>query len=275
VNAHLTAHKPHLQTRLNNYDYIASTLLFPSNSSSAQLNSMYDSTHLFFFGDLNFRVVSPKLEAAESSDLQRTSSPIHHKELDQLTIERNKPPPQKRAITYLREGRFWDFPATYKFELGSVGKYSGKRTPSWTDRVLYATVSDPVDDVEVTQASGGSVIENIVYTSVPSYTTSDHKPIVALLQIHANPNKSTNSIPSLKRHPLYSQVLPKPDPYYAPKRYLGKFLGWILGWTWFAFVKLGGGFDGRFGVMNFLLGLIAWRWWNQGKSGVALEEDNV
>jgi hypothetical protein len=52
-----------------------------------------------------------------------TPVPKPLKELDQLTIERNKPLLEKRALTYLNEGPFWDFPATYKFELGSVGKY--------------------------------------------------------------------------------------------------------------------------------------------------------
>ena len=46
--------------------------------------------------------------------------------------------------------------------------FSGQRTPSWTDRVLYATYSDTPD---VTDGSG---ITNLLYTSIPSYTTSDH-----------------------------------------------------------------------------------------------------
>ncbi len=40
--------------------------------------------------------------------------------------------------------------------------------PAWTDRVLYATYSDTPD---VTDGSG---ITNLLYTSIPSYTTSDH-----------------------------------------------------------------------------------------------------
>lgn len=65
---------------------------------------------------------------------------------------------------------------------------SGKRTPSWTDRILYASAYDEVrNDEELEEGSSSSstvnatarerrssVIENLVYTSVPSYTTSDH-----------------------------------------------------------------------------------------------------
>lgn len=46
--------------------------------------------------------------------------------------------------------------------------YSGQRTPSWTDRILYATYPDSSD---ITDGSG---ITSLLYTSIPSYTTSDH-----------------------------------------------------------------------------------------------------
>jgi hypothetical protein len=45
---------------------------------------------------------------------------------------------------------------------------SDKRTPSWTDRIMYATYTDSPDNPEE------SGITNLLYTSVPSYTTSDH-----------------------------------------------------------------------------------------------------
>ena len=45
---------------------------------------------------------------------------------------------------------------------------SSLRTPSWTDRVLYATYTDDPETPE------GSNITNLLYTSVPGYTTSDH-----------------------------------------------------------------------------------------------------
>ncbi len=40
--------------------------------------------------------------------------------------------------------------------------------PAWTDRVMYVTHSDSPD---TPQESG---IKNILYTAIPSYTTSDH-----------------------------------------------------------------------------------------------------
>ena len=45
---------------------------------------------------------------------------------------------------------------------------SPKRVPAWTDRVMYATHSDSPDTPQE------SSIKNILYTAIPSYTTSDH-----------------------------------------------------------------------------------------------------
>ena len=50
----------------------------------------------------------------------------------------------------------------------TVHLHSSKRMPAWTDRVMYATHSDSPD---TPQASN---ITNVLYTAIPSYTTSDH-----------------------------------------------------------------------------------------------------
>lgn len=60
--------------------------------------------------------------------------------------------------------------------VGSISKHGSnsntlksiKRTPSWTDRILYATHTDSPDTPEK------SNITSLLYTSIPSYTTSDH-----------------------------------------------------------------------------------------------------
>ena len=43
-----------------------------------------------------------------------------------------------------------------------------KRAPAWTDRIMYTTYSDSPETPEQ------SSITNALYTSIPSYTTSDH-----------------------------------------------------------------------------------------------------
>lgn len=129
--------------------------------------------------------------------------------------------------------------------------------PSWTDRVLYATHNDSPDRTRVTP---------LLYTSIPSYTTSDHKPIVALLLLPpplkvshtpAVPTIASTTVPLLSHPRQYS-----PDPYAVLKRYTGKSLGRVLGLFWCICVMLGLG-NAAFGLANTLLSIGAMTWWRK------------
>jgi hypothetical protein len=123
VNAHLTAHQPNLDKRIADYKHVVQTLLFPPlNSSSKQKHSnIYETTHLFFFGDLNFRIDPPAgMTRAELEAKIRTEEGREDLRLrDQLSIART----EGRAMTALREGDFWRFQCTYKYEHGQVDQY--------------------------------------------------------------------------------------------------------------------------------------------------------
>lgn len=88
---------------------------------------MYSTSHLFFLGDLNFRLDLPptspysgranihRLEAA----LDTQSGREELKEYDQLLQEH-----RKCSIFHMfREGEFWSFKCSYKFKIGEVDKY--------------------------------------------------------------------------------------------------------------------------------------------------------
>lgn len=90
---------------------------------------------------------------------------------------------------------------------------STKRAPSWTDRILYTTHTD---DPEKPNESN---IFNALYTSIPSYCTSDHKPIVALLLV-PTPTKPTGASPPVLRLPV--GFTPVPDTSYMWKRIMGR-----------------------------------------------------
>ncbi|KAG6900414.1 hypothetical protein C0993_011107 [Termitomyces sp. T159_Od127] len=127
VCAHLTAHKQKLAARLADYQHIVGTLLFPpviqeSNASS----TIYDTSHLFFLGDLNFRLDIPPLHPLAlqpNTDFVRTldeeSTREQLKDFDQLLIERRK----GTVFQGLHEGKFWQFKCSYKYLLGEVDKY--------------------------------------------------------------------------------------------------------------------------------------------------------
>jgi hypothetical protein len=127
VCGHLTAHAHLLESRLKDYHYIVSTLLFPPLPGQLRLSTIYDTSHLFFLGDLNFRISLPETHELASSlkgpraaallDMEDNRELL--KEFDQLYVEQRR----GTCFTALREGEFWKFKCSYKYLLGEVDKY--------------------------------------------------------------------------------------------------------------------------------------------------------
>jgi hypothetical protein len=121
VNAHLTAHQPNLEKRIKDYRHIVQTLLFPNPQSPHEHVNIYHTTHLFFFGDLNFRVEPPQgmtrdvLEAKIRSEEGREEL----RKYEQLSLVRA----EGTSFAGLKEGDFWKFQCTYKYRLGTVDQY--------------------------------------------------------------------------------------------------------------------------------------------------------
>ncbi|RDB21468.1 Inositol polyphosphate 5-phosphatase OCRL-1 [Hypsizygus marmoreus] len=266
VNAHLTAYEDRLASRLADYKHIVGSLLFPPISpDSLEPSTLYATSHLFFFGDLNFRMDIPsshslsafykRLDAARVLDDEKTRAEL--KEFDQLVVEQRK----GNVCTALREGEFWKFKCSYKYLLGEVDRYNTTRIPSWTDRVLYTTHTDSPDNLDK------SDITNILYTSIPGYTTSDHKPVVCVLLLPRPAPTPATTLPTIR---LPSTYTPVPDPLATLKRYVGRTLDRIIGICWWFLVLLGAG-SSAVGVFNFVLGIGAltwWRWWKSKNVGV-------
>ncbi|KAF7796703.1 hypothetical protein EIP86_007886 [Pleurotus ostreatoroseus] len=252
VCAHLTPHAHKCARRVQDFHYIVGSLLFPPppGSDTDLPTTIYDTSHLFFFGDLNFRINSPPdhplankhahSEAAHILDDESVREAL--KEEDQLYIERDQ---KGSAFVGLREGEFWRFKCSYKYKLGEVDKYDFKRSPAWTDRIMYATYSDSPDNLAT------SNITNALYTPIPSYTTSDHKPIVSLLLLPPSIHNASAHPPTIKLPPTYR---PQIDPYTTLKKYTGRTLDRLIGYCWWLLVALGAG-SALFGISNFILGL--------------------
>jgi hypothetical protein len=123
VNSHLTAHQPNLNKRINDYQHIVQTLLFPNSAASSvhEYSNIYQTTHLFFFGDLNFRIDPPEnMNRLELENLIRSESGREGLKLhDQLKKAQDK----GLVLQSLREGEFWRFQCTYKYEHGEVDQY--------------------------------------------------------------------------------------------------------------------------------------------------------
>ncbi|KAJ3736137.1 Endonuclease/exonuclease/phosphatase [Lentinula guzmanii] len=266
VCAHLTAHQRKLQHRIADFHHIVGTLLFPPLpfSEDHSPTTIYSTSHLFFLGDLNFRIDLPKSHpmfedpwAHVSEALREPETRETLKEFDQLLVERRK----RSVFVGFREGEFWQFKCTYKHSLGVVDQYDAKRIPAWTDRILYTTYNDPVDDLETSR------IRSLLYTYIPSYTISDHKPIVSLLLLPPPPvttSQHTRRIPTILLPEFYA---PKPDPLATLKRYTGRTLDRIVGVCWWLFTLFGAG-SAVVGIFNFFVGVAAYRWWRTSRSSV-------
>lgn len=103
-----------------------------------------------------------------------------------------------------------------------------------------------------------TAIKSVLYESIPSYTTSDHKPIVALLELPVAAPSST--IPLLHHPSKY-----RPDSLYRLKRWTGKIAGWGLGWVWCLAWLVGAG-NAMLGIVNFLIGGAAVGWWRHNSA---------
>ncbi|KAI9446488.1 Endonuclease/exonuclease/phosphatase [Lactarius indigo] len=236
VCAHLTAHANKLAARIADYHHIVGSLLFspPPGNPSGKPTTMYSTSHLFFLGDLNFRLALPQTNPYAGSAnfgsieaaLDTQSGREELKEFDQLLQERRK----GTVFQGFREGEFWSFKCSYKFKIGEVDKYRG-HPPGLTGFCIQPT-SDSSDTVE------DSAITEILYTTIPSYTTSDHKPVVALLLLPPAPIVP----PSGDHIPLLSLPLgfsPRPDPFTGIKKYTGRVLDRIIGIAWWLLVVVG------------------------------------
>lgn len=85
---------------------------------------MYSTSHLFAFGDLNFRLSFPKDHEFSGTDgrpaimeaLSTEEGRARLKEYDQLVVEQRK----RTVFQGLKEGDFWKFKASHLKHLGSL-----------------------------------------------------------------------------------------------------------------------------------------------------------
>ncbi|PWO00198.1 DNase I-like protein [Tilletiopsis washingtonensis] len=213
-------------------------------------HGIYDSTHLFVFGDLNYRIAfnsapAPHLarkggegEKLKKADVKRKVQQADWRTLaayDQLLIERHHPS-GARVFHGLTEPPLASagFGPTYKYKIDKKksaeelakekgeGVLSGKRVPGWTDRILWASVGAEEEEMH------GVEVE--LYRSVMSYTISDHKPVTTLLRLPA----SRGTL--LSRHAPYAI-----DASWRSKALVGRTLDGALGIVWRALVTAGAG----------------------------------
>ncbi|RUP11735.1 LOW QUALITY PROTEIN: Endonuclease/exonuclease/phosphatase [Jimgerdemannia flammicorona] len=200
VNSHLAAFANQVQRRNQDYAEICRRIAFPVTrstynpsgswlvggtgssgsgfmpDSSLVLNktySMFDSDHLVWMGDLNYRIGLPAPEIKSLLEIEDLDSLLG---FDQLGIEKDA----KRTFHDFEEGPI-TFPPTYKYDEGTNDWDSSekKRPPAWTDRIMWRKSNqlNGADD------SNNDSIKLRSYTSCMEMMMSDHKPVTALFDI--------------------------------------------------------------------------------------------
>lgn len=145
-----------------------------------------DHHYRIFFGDLNYRlqtsrdVVEDLLATGNVEDLQS------YDQLQDRTRSRLHP------LETFTEGKI-DFSPTYKYDRESdcFDSSEKRRVPSYCDRILFASSSDPLNgDMDIKS-----------YESIDSMKISDHRPIAATVCL------PTRRIDSLQKETIQLKVL--------------------------------------------------------------------
>ncbi|XP_063298447.1 phosphatidylinositol 3,4,5-trisphosphate 5-phosphatase 1 isoform X2 [Pelobates fuscus] len=173
INSHLTSGSEKKLRRKQNYFNILRFLVMGDKKLSP-FNLTHRFTHLFWLGDLNYRIQLPN--SAAENIVQKIKMQQHQELLsyDQLNMERK----ESQIFLHFNEEEI-TFPPTYRFERGSRERYcytKQKATgmkynlPSWCDRVLWKSYPQ----MHVLCQS---------YGCTEDITTSDHSPVFATFQV--------------------------------------------------------------------------------------------
>ncbi|KAG5305877.1 INP5E phosphatase, partial [Pseudoatta argentina] len=195
VTAHLTAHQDKVKERVNDIKRIVRNLDLPKElpirHKSKDVTQNFDC--VFWCGDLNFRLAQPREEVIQwiTNTCFPQESPINMRK-DQLKNILN----EGAVLRGFEEAPIM-FPPTYKYDPGTQNfdSSSKQRTPAYTDRILFRGKGHTRGYIrrvshEISNSKDG-VIECLIYDSVPSMCTSDHKPVWGVFKTTLRPGIDT------------------------------------------------------------------------------------
>lgn len=204
VNSHLAAFTNQTEARNSMYHDTTLSLDFPLEKGQSRdpwlpdLNpaverpsdsvGVFDSHHLIWLGDLNYRIDLPREDVLAMVEKEEWEMLLR---FDQLKAQRK----HALAFTDFEEAEI-DFAPTFKFdpETTRYDTSPKQRTPSWTDRIQWQSLH--------TQS-----IESLSYRGHFDILLSDHRPVSALLK-----TRIATVIPD-KRAKLLEEVIAELDSY--------------------------------------------------------------
>ncbi|XP_066603440.1 inositol polyphosphate 5-phosphatase E isoform X2 [Prorops nasuta] len=196
VTAHLTAHQDKVKERVNDIKRIVRNLDLPKDLPTKHKNKDVTQNFdcVFWCGDLNFRLAQPRQEVIQwvTDTSFPQENPINLQK-DQLRTILN----EGSVLRGFEEAPIL-FPPTYKYDPGTqtFDSSSKQRTPAYTDRILFKGKGHTKGYIrrlshESTNLHKDGAIECLVYDSVPSICTSDHKPVWGVFKTTVRPGIDT------------------------------------------------------------------------------------
>ncbi|KAJ3161478.1 hypothetical protein HDU86_007260 [Geranomyces michiganensis] len=150
------------------YDARQTGVATTSENAGKTVVTIFDADHLFFIGDLNYRISLPDSDVKQ---IVRTGELGQLLKFDQLLIEQRA----RRAFQDFNEAAI-TFAPTFKYDIGTntFDTSEKRRTPSFCDRILW--FQNPL------HRNDNLWICPKWYRGCMDLTLSDHKPIMALFE---------------------------------------------------------------------------------------------
>ncbi|VEU40611.1 unnamed protein product [Pseudo-nitzschia multistriata] len=177
LTAHLEAHEG-----LSKYNTRCSTIGDILKGTASSLLDSYccdvsmTSHFMFAMGDLNFRTRLPNHAIGSDEHLKEAHKLAEMKDWDALNKydELSFALREKECFVGFSTPRC-DFPPTFKVDRKDGYSYVSKRSPSYTDRILYKA-----------NHRLAPMIDLLAYGPIDRFTTSDHKPVRGAYEIQLN-----------------------------------------------------------------------------------------
>lgn len=158
VCSHLNAHDENVLRRNQDYGNIVADVRF------TEQRSIWDHQVVFWFGDLNYRIVLPRSRIFTLIESGNWGELVAN---DQLTEQRKL----GTAFAEFTEGKI-SWAPTYRYDAGTntYDTSEKQRKPSYTDRVLH-------------KAKNGDDLVLLEYGRISQMMQSDHKPVYAIYDV--------------------------------------------------------------------------------------------
>ncbi|XP_063161496.1 synaptojanin-1 isoform X2 [Candoia aspera] len=201
VCSHFAAGQSQIKERNEDFMEICRKLSFPMG------RMLFSHDYVFWCGDFNYRIDLPNEEVKELIRQQNWDALIAG---DQLINQKNT----GQIFRGFVEGKI-AFAPTYKYDLFSDDYDTSEkcRTPAWTDRILWRRRKWPFDrsaeDMDLLNSNFHDESKliytwnpgNLLYYGRAELKTSDHRPVVALVDI------DIFEVDAEERHKVYKEVI--------------------------------------------------------------------